>query len=147
MIIRSYNKADFPDIATIYARSKLDELKFEDAPFTLLPLEQDKRRLKRFKSSTIFVAVDPRIIGYGACIGNEIRALYVDPDARGCGAGTKILQYLLSYINSPARLCVAKSNTPAKNLYCKFGFTVVGEFKSSYNGKPVVVSEMAQPVQ
>ena len=48
MQIRPFHSSDFSAILEIYALSKLDELRFEDQPFTLVPLDQDPPRLARF---------------------------------------------------------------------------------------------------
>lgn len=40
------------------------------------------------------------------------------------------------------KLYVAKSNAPAKNLYAQYGFEVVEEFETSYNGIPVFANKM-----
>lgn len=148
MVIRPYTDADIQAIFDVYASSKLDELRYESEEFTLLPLQKDIRRLTRLKAADILVAIKGAIkgdvIGYGATIGTEIRALYVHPKARRTGAGKKLLEHLLQQINAPAKLCVAKSNVPAKSLYKTYGFLETGEFRSSYNGKPVIVTQMAQ---
>ncbi|HFQ4922411.1 TPA: N-acetyltransferase family protein, partial [Vibrio vulnificus] len=40
-------------------------------------------------------------------------------------------------------LCVLSENFPAKNLYLKLGFNVVGEFKDQYRIDGLSVSETA----
>jgi putative acetyltransferase len=137
-------EADFPAILDIYAKSKMDELVFEHGEFVFLPLEQDERRLAALRESDIYVCEDDGIIGYGALAGSEIRALFILPGGRGKGIGKRLLTYLLSIIDGPAVLHVAKSNSPAKNLYEKFGFEVVEEFETTYNGAPVLANKMVR---
>lgn len=142
MKIRKYRKSDYDAIADIYAASKLDELRFEDARFELLPLDQDKRRFEQLLESEIYVHDDEGIDAYCANHGSEIRALFVHPKSRGKGIGKDLLKFLLAKISGEARLYVAQSNMPAKNLYKKFGFEVVAEFATSYNGVPVFANKM-----
>lgn len=129
----------------IYAASKLDELRYEEARFELLPLENDPKRLGLLLESEIYIYEEDRIAGYGAKHGAEIRALFVHPDSRGKGIGRGLLEFLLARIAGPANLYVARSNSPAKNLYMQYGFEVVEEFETSYNGIPVFADKMIRP--
>ena len=122
--------------------SKLDELRYEDNNFELLPLEKDKKRFSKFNESDIFVCEEDKIVGYGALLGSEITAMFVHPDKRGKGIGKRLLEFLLSKIEGSASLFVAKSNTPAKLLYEKYGFIVVDEFETEYNLIPVFANKM-----
>jgi len=142
MNIRAFHENDYPEILDIYAESKLDELTYENKAFKLLPLENDHKRLAELQESDIYVYEDNGIIGYGALFGYEIRALFVHPNGRGKGIGKRLLKHLLSIIEGPVYLYVAKTNTPAKNLYKKLGFTVVDEFETAYNGISVYANKM-----
>ncbi|MBI5591054.1 MAG: GNAT family N-acetyltransferase [Deltaproteobacteria bacterium] len=142
MKIRKYKKNDYYAILDIYAASKLDELRYEDVKFELLPLDRDMKRLGQLLESEIYIYEHDGVIGYCANCGSEIRALFVHPKSRGKGIGKCLLEFLLSKIPGPATLYVAKSNAPAKNLYTQFGFEVVEEFETSYNGLPVFANKM-----
>lgn len=144
MSIRPFHENDFPAILDIYAQSKMDELIYEQREFVLLPLAEDQKRLTELQESDIYVCEDNGVIGYGALFGSEIRALFVYPDCRGKGVGKLLLKYLLSLVEGPAVLYVAKTNTPAKNLYEKFGFKVADEFETAYNCVPVLANKMVR---
>ncbi len=145
MSIRQFLENDFPAIKDIYARSKLDELRFENQTFQLLPLERDARRLAELRESDIFVyEVDSRVVAYGALFKSEVRALFVHPDVRGLGIGRSLLEFLLSKIVRSANLYVAKNNAPAKKFYRAYGFFDVEEFETSYNGVSVYANKMVQ---
>lgn len=144
MSIRKYEDKDFSSVLSIYNRSKLDELKFEEAEFTLLPLDQDEKRLSGLMASEIYVTELDDIAAYGAVYGSEIRALFVDPLQRGRGIGKALLELLLSKVEGEARLFVAKTNEPAKALYQAYGFNVIDEFVTDYNGQAVWANEMVR---
>lgn len=145
MNIRAYTQNDLAAIFDIYSRSKLDELKFEDKEFTLLPLEKDDVRLSGLMESEIYVYQEKgAIVGFGAVYVNEIRALFVLPEDRGKGVGKKLLECLLSHIKDQAFLYVASTNQPAKYLYQRYGFSVVDTFETTYGQVPVVVQKMAR---
>ncbi|MFL0801200.1 MAG: GNAT family N-acetyltransferase [Agarilytica sp.] len=143
MSIRAYTQIDFPWIADIYDRSKLDELKYEDKTFTLLPLEKDETRFRELMESEIFVyQSQDQISGFGAIYGNEIRALFVHPDFRGDGIGKKLIEFLLLNAQGQAHLFVASTNQPAKSLYQRYGFSVSDTFETTYNKMTVMAQKM-----
>lgn len=142
--IRQFQTNDFAKIAEIYALAKLDEFRFENDQFTLLPLAQDEKRLNGLMEAQIFVYDNGRVLGYGAVFRHEIRALFVHPLARGQGLGKSPLEYLLAEIVYPAHLYVVKSNAPAKALYQAYGFLVTRDFQTDYNGKSIVANEMVR---
>ena len=142
MNLRPFNHDDLPAILEIYRQSKLDELRFENQAFTLLPLENDDIRLGQFLESDIFVYQDDGILGYCALFQSEIRALFVKPNARGHGIGKRLLEFLLNKTVGEASLYIAKTNAPAKLLYESYGFKVTEEFQTKYNGTPVFANKM-----
>ena len=145
MSIRAYTQNDLAAIFDIYSRSKLDELKFEDKVFTLLPLEEDDVRLNGLMESKIYVHQEQgQILGFGAVCGNEIRALFVLPECRGQGVGKKLLEFLLSNIQGQPCLYVASTNQPAKYLYQRYGFSVTDTFETTYNQVPVIAQKMVR---
>ena len=144
MHIRPYTENDYPAVLEIYRRTKLDELRFEEKTFELLPLEQDERRYAQFRASDIYVFDNGCVVAYGAVCGSEIRGLYVLPEMRGQGIGRRLLTFLLSKMAGPVDLYVAKTNAPAKRLYRNFGFSVVDEFETDYNGVPVFANKMTR---
>lgn len=143
-MIRAFEDQDFESIEEIYSLAKLDEFLFEHGKFVLIPLRQDEERLRELMGSTIFVYDDKVVRGYGAVYGNEISTLLVHPSFRRQGIGSQLLHHMITWIGSPATLCVAKSNVTAKALYQQYGFRVVEEFETCYNGKPVLANRMVQ---
>jgi len=143
-MIRDFCDDDFLVILDIYSASKLDELNNEHEKFELLPLLKDKKRLALLQESKVVVFEDSEVRGFGAFYENEIRSLFVHPSSRGIGVGRAIFEYLLEEIEVRALLYVTKSNYRAKAFYEQYGFSVILEFETSYNGKPVIANEMRQ---
>ena len=144
MVIRKFNEADLDAILIIYADSKLDELRFENQQYTLIPLQQDQRRFSELSESDVCVYEDEGVLAYGALYNAQIRAIFVHSKARGKGIGRAVLEYLLSKTSSDVSLNVAKSNAPAKALYRQYGFEVVREFTAVYAGIDTTAEEMVR---
>lgn len=141
--IRPYCNRDFADIVTIYASTKMDELKNEIQNFQFIPLIQDKKRYRQLFESKIYVYEENEVvIGYCSHFENEIRSMYVKPEHRRCGVGNEMLAYLLGCIVGTPLLFVVKSNFQAKSLYEKHGFRVVDELEKEYNGVIVLANKM-----
>lgn len=72
----------------------------------------------------------------------------VDLSCRKQGLGQKLINAAVSFCQEKEEidwldLCVLSENFPAKNLYLKTGFNVVGEFKDQYRIDGLSVSETA----
>ncbi len=143
-MIRNFLESDFEQVSEIYSLAKLDELRFEEQAFELLSLRDDETRLQALMESEIFVYEDNGLLGYGAIYQNVIRSLFVHPLFRGKGIGSALFDHLMSRVETPATLYVAKSNLPAISMYQKQGFEVTREFETSYNGKAVLANEMVR---
>lgn len=146
MTIRCFSSNDALAVHAIYNDSKLDELRFEENDFTLLPLHLDIKRSEALWESDIYVYDDEKVLAYGALYQNEIRALFVSSEARGKGIGKALLVSLLSKASMPVTLCVAASNKPAIKLYESFRFKIADTFEADYNGVSVLVNRMVREV-
>ena len=137
--IRRAGPQDRAAIVAIYARAKLDELAGEPVVPVLLPLPEDPDRLAAFEASTVFVAVEDEVLGFGACTPGRIGMLFVDPPARGRGVGAALLARMLADLPGEVELDVVASNTVAIALYRRAGFERGGHYRASYNGVDVGV--------
>ena len=144
--IRPYEDRDEEEVINIYAASKMDELINEKEGFVFLPLKEDFERHKKLLESKIFVYEESKVIGYCAYFNNEIRALYVLPGHRGRGIGKQMFEFMLNEIIENPILFVAKTNNHAKKIYEKYGFEVVDEFQTKYNGQVVLANKMKKMV-
>lgn len=142
--LRPYKETDKDSIIDIYTLSKMDELINEQDIFEFLPLVKDKTRYKKLFESDIFVYEEEAVVGYCAYHLNEIRALYTSPTYRGRGIGKYMFEYMLGAIKGEPYLFVARSNDKAKTIYKNYGFVIVDEFQTKYNGKAVFANKMKQ---
>lgn len=142
--IRAFNASDLDAVANVYNQSKLDELKYEECPFTLLPLFEDPKRYPALMECDIYVYDDGGVQGFLGIFENEIRALFVLPESRGKAIGSQLLNYALALKADIGVLAlyIASSNLPARTLYEKFGFTSDQTFTTEYNGQSVQADRM-----
>ncbi len=146
MRVRRFTQADYSAVLDIYSKVKLDELRYENNNFELLPLEQDTVRLAALLESDIYLYGNGKILGYGAIYKSEIRALFVLSENRGVGVGKALLEYLLSKASGEVSLHVASSNYLAKSLYESYDFNVTETFETSYNGIAVLANTMIRTI-
>lgn len=147
MPVRDYAAQDMPAIYAIYASAKLDEFEHEPRAYTLLPLQDDAERLGYFHQSQVFVYADEAgaVLGFGARGGQQIRAMFVAPAARGRGVGRQLLERMLEGLEGEVGLNVTASNRAARALYQRYGFVPVREFDTDYNGTPITYLAMRRP--
>lgn len=96
MAVRSFIEADFQAVCRIYIHAKRDELEFEGGFFEITPLDQDAFILAAFKESDVLVFENDGIIGFSATFDGQLRALFVDRNARGRGVGSALLNAVLA---------------------------------------------------
>ena len=67
------------------------------------------------------VAENDAVLGYLAREGEEVHALYIDPNARGQGIGTKLVTHAMQNSDT-LRLWTFVANTGAQRFYERLGF-------------------------
>jgi len=145
MTVRPYTEQDFPAVCRIYADAKRDELRFESHAVDVTPLDQDDLILAAFHESTVLVFEDGKVQGFAASHQGQLRALFVDREARGKGTGQALLDAVLASETGVVSLNVARSNVNAVRFYMRNGFVVVGEALRRYAGLEVMYINMATP--
>lgn len=78
------------------------------------------------KTSRLWVAeAHGEILGYAALEGDMLEHLYIQPEARRQGIGTRLLNTVKQYSPKDVRLHVFQKNTKARAFYERHGFVVV----------------------
>jgi len=142
MTVRDFEAADFPAVCRIYIDAKREELKFEPYPFEVTPLEQDEAILSAFNESDVIVFDDGAVRGFAATFSGQLRALFVDGDARGKGIGQALLDAVLARETAGVSLNVARSNVNALRFYARNGFSNTGEIVKQYAGSDITYLKM-----
>ena len=143
MHLRAYCNDDWTAVCEIYNLSKPEELLGVVDAASILPLEADSEMQALFRGSQILVAeVSHRFAGFGGSRGSFITWLFVHPAFRRKGIATALVREMLARLHKPVTLNVMMSNTPARVLYERLGFSVEREFQGNFQGNPCNVAKL-----
>jgi GNAT superfamily N-acetyltransferase len=122
-VLRRATAADGPAIAVLFRRS-FGTLSFLP---TLHTPEEDREHFTRMAvEQEVWVwAEDGRILGFAALAGDEVPALYVDPDAQSRGIGSTLFRRLTERRPGGFRFWVFQENPGARRFYERHGAVAV----------------------
>jgi GNAT superfamily N-acetyltransferase len=122
-VLRRATRADGPEIAVLFRRS------FGTLTFlpTLHTPEEDRAHFTRMAAEQeVWVwEEDGRILGFAALHGDEVPALYVEPDAQGRGIGSALFEHLTERRPGGFRFWVFQQNERARRFYERHGAVAV----------------------
>ena len=142
MNIRKYTENDFPQISSIYSKCKQEEFGGENSVFDFPCLEDDTRNHTEFIESDKYVYESHSILGFVTILRNTIGWLYVDPEYRNQGVGSKLIEFILDTYDLPLSLKVVASNIKAIDFYGKYGFVARREFETLIQERKIIILEM-----
>lgn len=147
VIIRNVNEKDIPSIAEIQVNGWKTAYKgiIDDSILKAMSKEEKIERLKSNygKNGFIVAEIENKVVGFCRYtdsneftlemqdIDCEITALYVKPDLKYNGIGTKLFQFVVNEFKRKNKtkmiLWCLKENEPSKKFYTKIGGEVAGE--------------------
>ncbi|MFG2140412.1 GNAT family N-acetyltransferase [Streptomyces sp. NPDC048650] len=134
MRIRTAVRADAPAIAAVHQASR-------SATMPYLPPQRRThaevthwiREVVLPQCATVVAARGPEILGYAAVDRDLLDHLYLRPDVRRAGIGTRLLAEARRLSPGGLTLHVFRLNTEARAFYAHHGFTVVATGDGSGN--------------
>jgi putative acetyltransferase len=96
-------------------------------------------------SRTAAGAAAGRAVGWLGLAGDEIAALFVAPEARGLGGGTRLVAHAQALRGGALTLDVNEQNHAARGFYERLGFAVVGRSALDGAGRPFPLLHMRRP--
>lgn len=119
-IIRQYQSEDLPQLMAVWESANALAHSFlrEDVVSTV---RRDIPALY-IPNADVWVAVrEGKVVGFLALLGNEVGAIFLDPEHHGKRIGKMMMDHAVS-LHSSLTLEVFKKNTIGRGFYSKYGF-------------------------
>lgn len=124
MMIRPYNDGDLEELLGVWHRASLIAHSFLSKDF----LENERQQIIELWlpiAETIVYEAEGRVVGFLSLIGNEVGAIFVDPDRQGRGIGRALMDVARG-ARPLLELNVFEANNTGRRFYDAYGFEVVG---------------------
>ena len=133
-MIRPYANDDLGDLLDVWYQASLIAHSFLPEKF----FESERREIaERWlpMSETIVYEADGRVVGFLSLIGDEVGAIFVDPEHQGSGIGRALMDHA-SGSRASLTLNVFEANHIGRRFYDAYGFDVVGRQLNEATGYP-----------
>ena len=132
--IRPYIDADQEELLDVWYRASLIAHSFLSEEF----FETERHEFAEQwlpAAETMVYEIDGRVVGFVALIGNEVGAIFVDPDSQGRGIGRALMDTARE--SRPyLELDVFAANSIGRRFYEAYGFTMVDRHMNESVGQP-----------
>ncbi len=134
MTIRPYTDEDLNGLLRVWYRASLIAHSFLPEGF----FETERRQIAEdwlpIAETTVYES-DGRVVGFLALIGNEVGAIFVDPDAQGRGIGRTLMDAARD--SRPfLELHVFEANSIGRRFYEAYGFELIDRHVNEATGQP-----------
>lgn len=122
-MIREYRPADCQDVLDVWARASAVAHPFLSTDF----LDEERETIPSVylpKAETWVWEADGRVSGFLSLLGNEVGALFVDPDFHRSGIGRALLEQARAH-RGELEVEVFERNTLGRAFYAGLGFEFV----------------------
>lgn len=140
-VIRPIAPADAPALLTVWRRA-VEATHHFLSPAEVDAIEPDVAAYLAGGQGLWTLEDDGRPVGFLGLDGDELAALFVDPDAHRRGHGRALTQHALAH--GATRLKVNEGNPGARAFYERMGFVATGRAATDDAGRPypLVLMEM-----
>lgn len=135
-MIRSYQHRDLDQLLEVWYQASLIAHPFLDDAF----LSQERANIAKVylpAADTWVYVKDGRLVGFISLIGNEVGAIFVDPQDQGKGIGRALMDHARS-LHQGLEVEVFKANHLGRRFYNRYGFMHVGEYVHEGTGQPML---------
>jgi len=145
--IRPYAEEDLAELLDVWYRASLIAHPFLTPEF----FEAERREIAETwmpLAETIVYEADGCVVGFLALIGNEVGAIFVDPDSQGRGIGRELMNAARAS-RQFLELDVFEANSIGRHFYDAYGFELVDRHLNEATGQPELRLRLggAQPPQ
>lgn len=132
--IRPYEKKDEEELLDVWYRASLIAHSFLDDEF--FPKERQEIRDRWLPiSDTVVYEEEGRLVGFLSLIGNEVGAIFVDPECQGRGVGRALMDWARQS-RRVLELNVFEANSSGRSFYEAYGFEQIGRSIHEATGHP-----------
>ncbi len=135
-IIRQYIEADSNGVLSSWENANRIAHPFLSKTF-VDKVRNDIPNLYIPNAETWVAEVDGQIVGFISLIGNEVGALFVEPEFHGIGIGRALMDKAQS-LHEKLDVEVFKENTIGRKFYTAYGFEFMLEKKHEESGEAVI---------
>lgn len=133
--IRRYDDADLEAVLDIWHRASLIAHSFLPEDFFERERQQIADRSMPVAETFVAEGDDRRVLGFLSLIGNEIGAIFVDPDEQGRGVGRTLMDAARA-VRPYLEVDVFEANTIGRGFYDAYGFELVDRHVNTDVGQP-----------
>lgn len=133
-MIRPALPSDTEDLLDVWQRASEIAHHFLDEEF----FPQERREIEERWlpiAETIVYETEGRVVGFLSLIGNEVGAIFVDPDRQGQGVGRSLMDWARD-ARPWLELNVFEANTTGRRFYEAYGFAYVSRHINEATGQP-----------
>jgi len=144
-MIRKYQPGDCEDVLNVWARASAVAHPFLSRDF----LRQERRNIASVhlpNAETWVWEADGRIVGFISLLGNEVGAIFVDPEFHRSGIGRALLDRARA-VHGELEVEVFERNLLGRAFYAKMGFELMHQRVHEETGFEVIRLRLARPVQ
>lgn len=136
LTIREYAEPDLPQVMSAWENASKIAHPFLSEAFQA-QVRHDIPNLYMPNADTWVADMNGSVIGFIALLGNEVGAIFVEPESQGAGAG-KALMDKARGIHGNLELEVFKENPIGRKFYAKYGFKLLEEKTFELTGDAVL---------
>lgn len=145
MTVRPYADEDLDELLDVWYRASRIAHSFLPEEF----FEKERREIGEkwmpIAETTVY-EIEGRVVGFIALMGNEVGAIFVDPDLQGRGIGRALMDTARD--SRPIlELNVFEANSIGRRFYNAYGFEFVDRHLSDVTGHPELRLRLGGPRQ
>ncbi|MDH3730169.1 MAG: GNAT family N-acetyltransferase [Acidimicrobiia bacterium] len=145
MTTRPYSDKDLVELLDVWYRASLIAHSFLTEEFFESERREIIERWLPIAETTVY-ETDGRVVGFLSLIGNEVGAIFVDPDFQGRGIG-RILMDGARGSRPFLELGVFEANSVGRRFYDAYGFEFVGRRTHEATGHAELRLRLGRPIQ
>ena len=133
-MIRPYEADDLEELLDVWYQASLIAHPFLSADF----LEAERHEIADVwlpAAETMVYERDDRVVGFLSLIGNEVGAIFVDPDLQRGGIGRTLMDAARE-AGPYLELSVFEANAIGRSFYAAYGFELVERRQNEETGQP-----------